>query len=904
MSVGPVGSGIRCLDGSSLGLRCCLGAPGSRSLCGCFDRPGWVEVITVPRQVQTLLFTDIVGSTDRLQDLGDAAWAALLARHHGVIRRVLAAHGGREVNTAGDGFLARFDAPAPAVRAAAAAVAGVSALEIEIRAGLHTGEVELDEEEIGGVGVHLAARVMAQAAAGQVLVSSTVRELLAGSGLRFVEFGVRQLKGFTESWRLFALDLATVQSDEAERLAWESRGLPAPAQLPHGLSDFTGRVAELDRLQTLSDAAGRDRAAGVVCVVSGTAGVGKTALAVHWAHRVADQFGDGQLYVNLRGFDPGGSVMEPADAVRGVLDTFGVPPERIPVGLEAQSALYRSLLAGKRVLIVLDNARDADHVRPLLPGAPECLVLVTSRNQLPGLVAAEGAHPLTLDLLTATEARELLAHRIGPGRMAAEPQAVDDIIASCARLPLALTIVAARAATHPGFPLGVLAAELRDARGGLDAFAGGDPATDARAVFSWSYQRLSSEAARLFRLLGLHPGPDLTVLAAASLAGVPQRQVRQLLAELGRAHLLEERTPGRFAFHDLLRAYATELAHIHDTDDERHTAIHRILDHYLHTAHAAHRLLDPHRDPLALTPPQPGVATVDLSDQTQAMAWFATEHPVLLAVLDQAAHSGFDTHTWQLAWSLTDFFDRRGHWQDFAISQRAALDAAQRLADRRGQAHAHRGLARAATRLGRYDDADSHLRHALDLFGELGDQTGQAHTHLNLGGVLNQQGRHREALSHAQQALELYRAAGHRAGQADALNAVGWFHAQLGNHQQALVDCQQALDLLRELGDRYGQAETWDSLGYAHHHLGHHSQAVTCYQQALDLYREVGDRFGEADTLARLGDTHHAADDPHSARDAWQRAVTILDQLDHPDAGHVRAKLGELIVPTGDRADT
>ena len=295
-------------------------------------------------------------------------------------------------------------------------------------------------------------------------------------------------------------------------------------------------------------------------VLSGTAGVGKTALAVHWAHQVAAQFPDGQLYVNLQGFDPGGTALEPSEAVRGFLEAFGMPATRIPAALPAQAGLFRSLLAGKRVLMVLDNAHDAGQVRPLLPGSPGCLAIVTSRDRLAGLVAREGAHPLTLDLLPAADARELLARRLGSGRVDSEPAAVDDIIAGCARLPLALTIAAARAASTPGFPLAVYGTELRGATRALDPLPGGDPATDVRAVFSWSYRALSDPAARMFRLLGLHPGPDISLAAAASLAAAPLSRARVPLDELTQAHLLAEHIPGRYTCHDLLRAYAAEQA--------------------------------------------------------------------------------------------------------------------------------------------------------------------------------------------------------------------------------------------------------------------------------------------------------------------------------------------------------
>jgi DNA-binding SARP family transcriptional activator len=338
-----------------------------------------------------------------------------------------------------------------------------------------------------------------------------------------------------------------------------------PAQLPPAVAGFTGRDDALAWLDGLATAE-----APIVATIAGTAGVGKTTLAVHWAHQVADRFPDGQLYVNLRGFDPGGQTMDPATAVRRFLDAFEIPPARVPADPDAQAALYRSLIADKRMLLVLDNARDTAQVRPLLPAAPGCLVMVTSRNQLTGLIAAANAHPITLDLLTVDEARRLLARRIGPDRVAADPDAVEQIITACARLPLALAIVA----THPHLPLHTLAHELHNSGERLDTLSTDDPHTDVRAVFSWSYSALTPPAARLFRLLGLHPGPDTSTAAAASLAALPPPQVRPLLTELTRTNLLAEPAPGRYTVHNLLRAYATDLAHRVDPDQQRRAATH------------------------------------------------------------------------------------------------------------------------------------------------------------------------------------------------------------------------------------------------------------------------------------------------------------------------------------------
>ena len=676
----------------------------------------------------------------------------------------------------------------------------------------------------------------------------------------------------------------------------QSNARRVPQQLPAAVAHFAGRAGELAMLTGLLHGRADSGGTVVISAIGGTAGVGKTALAVHWAHRVADRFPDGQLYVNLRGFDPSGQVMAPSEAVRQFLDALQMPPERIPVDLDAQAALYRSLLGGKRVLVVLDNARDTAQVRPLLPGAPGCLVLVTSRNQLTSLIATDAAHPITLDLLTDHEARELLAQRLGADRVAAEPQAVEQIITRCAYLPLALALVAARAALQPHTALHRLSDDLRDTRHRWQTLSGDDPATDVRAIFSWSYQALTPPAARLFRLLGLHPGPDIAGATAASLAGLPTSTVRPVLTELAQASLLAEYAPGRYSFHDLLRAYASDLAQRIDTDQQRHSTTHRILDHYLHTAHTANRQLFPARDPITLTPPTPGTTPEHPAGYQQAMDWFAVERPALLATVDHAAVTGFDTHTWQLAWTLDTFLDRRGHWHDWAATGRAAVAAAHRLADPTAQTRAHRNLAFAYTRLDRFDDAYTQFNQALKVATQTGDQTAQAYTHHHLSYLWQRRGNHPQALDHARQALTLFQAAGHQQGQAFALNEVGWCHALLGDYQQTLIACQQALSLFQEIGNRFGQAGTWARIGYAHHHLGNHTNASTCYQHALTLCRDLGARYYEADTLINLGDTHHATGNLQAARDAWQQALTILDDLDHPDADQLRTKLATLDV--------
>lgn len=668
----------------------------------------------------------------------------------------------------------------------------------------------------------------------------------------------------------------------------------SPAQLPPDVSGFSGRTAEVAELDAMLDGASSS-ASSSAAAVSGTAGIGKTALAVHWAHRVADRFRDGQLYVNLQGFDATGAPVQPAEAVHRFLDAFGVPAERIPDGLEAQVGLYRSLLANRRVLVVLDNAHDEDQVRPLLPGARGCMAVVTSRNRLTGLVTTTGAHPLTLDLPSAAEARDLMARRLGADRLAAEPDAVDEIVRLCARLPLALAIVAARAAMNPGFGLGVLAAELRAARGGLDEFAGADRATDARAVFSWSYRQLDPAAGTLFRLLGLHPGPDIATAAAAALCGRPQRETRPLLAELCRGHLLTEHVPGRYTCHDLLRAYATELTHNVDTDAERRGALARVVGYYAHSADAADQILNPYRDNPAPLPALPdGVDPARLDDRTQALAWFRAEYPVLLAVIRQA--SGFDDHLCPFAWILSRFFGYQGHWHDSITVLGIASAAARRLADPHLMAVAHRSLGNAHVRSGNFTDAETYLGRALKAYA--GDPVGEAHTQRSLCWLRDRQGRHEESLEHARRALELFEAAGHRPGQARALNAVGWSHAVLGRYADAVAYCDRALALQRELGDRLGQAETGDSLGYALHRLGEHTRAIESYRATIDLYREFDDRYNEADTMVSLADVHRAAGDLDAARVMWQGALDIFTRMGHPDADTTRATLDRLDAET------
>jgi DNA-binding SARP family transcriptional activator/tetratricopeptide (TPR) repeat protein len=662
-----------------------------------------------------------------------------------------------------------------------------------------------------------------------------------------------------------------------------------PRQLPAAVPYFTGRAGELAELtQMLS----QPEVAGTVVIsaIAGTAGIGKTALALHWAHQAAGHFPDGQLYVNLQGFGPSGAQLSPSAAVRLFLDGLGVTKDRMPASLDAQAALYRSLLAGRRVLILLDNARDSAQVRPLLPGSPGCLVLVTSRDQLTGLAAADAARVLILDVLAEPEAREMLALRIGEARLAAELEVAAELTGLCARLPLALSIVAARAVAQPGLSLAALADEVRAAGARLDALGTGDAATDLRTVLSWSVRQLSELSARMFRLISIHPGPDITVPAAASLAALPRLDAEQVLRDLARAHLISEHRAGRFAFHDLLRAYSLEQAAELESDAERSLALHRLLDHYLHSASNAAQLLSG-RDQIELNPPQPGVRPEDPPDPDRALAWFRAERQVLLAVIQVAADSGCLVHAWQLPWAISTFMNWYGYWHEFVWAQARAVAAAEQLGDLTAQAEAHRYLGLAWKRLDANDEAGAHFTAAAELAAEAGNDALQAMTYFNLAGFLESQGDFSAALRHSERAGHHFRTAGNPRGQAIALSGIGWLHAQLGSYHQALDVCHQALEIFRELRVQEGQAATLHSLGYAHVQLGQYAEAISCYQQASELDQDVGDQSGRAEIFIHLGDAHEAAGNLAEAIRAWKQALGVFSELGEADTQPVRTRL-------------
>jgi DNA-binding SARP family transcriptional activator len=664
-----------------------------------------------------------------------------------------------------------------------------------------------------------------------------------------------------------------------------------PRELPAAVSGFTGRTAELAALARILDEPVADSPGTVVIsAIGGTAGVGKTALALHWAHLVADRFAGGQLYVNLRGFDPSGVPMPAAEAVRGFLDALGVAPDRIPVQAEAQAGLYRSVLADRSVLIVLDNARDEQQVRPLLPASPASLVIITSRNRLAGLAAADRARLLTLDVLSPGEAVHMLTARIGASRVAAEPAAAGEIASLCGRLPLALAVAAARAEARPDFPLAVLAAELGDRAGRLDALDAGDPAASVRAVFSWSYRQLSAGGARMFRLLGLHPGPDISVPAAASLAAADEPETRRLLAELSRVHLATEHVPGRYQLHDLLRAYAADHARDTDSKPERAAAVGRVLDHYLHTARDGASTVHPSFGPIPLGSPSPGTAPEQFTGHDEALAWFEAEYHVLLAAVALAVDSGMDSHGWLISWAMHPFLATQGHSLEWSAIKRMAMAAGMR--DR--AAVIASGAHKVVGMLGDYSWVPEYYASSLKLYQKLGNRRGQALCLYSLAALAEYQGQYAEALACAEQAVGLCRGIGDKAGETELLNWVGWYRAVLGDYPQARELCREALALNTRYGSRHLEGDIWNSLGYTEFHAGDFGEAAACYTRGLSIFRTVGDRWGEADTLTNLGEVRRAVGDSLSARDAWQQALAILDDLHHPDAAKVRAKLASM----------
>ncbi|RKT55728.1 AfsR/SARP family transcriptional regulator [Saccharothrix australiensis] len=672
---------------------------------------------------------------------------------------------------------------------------------------------------------------------------------------------------------------------------------PVPRQLPPAPPYFVGRATELANLTDTLTEATRHGGTVVISALAGAGGIGKTWLALHWAHHNLHRFPDGQLFIDLRGFSPDSLPVDPTVAVRGFLDALDVDPGRIPADPQAQTALYRSLLADKRMLVVLDNAATSDQIAPLLPGGASCTVVVTSRRRLTTLISRHGAHHLHLDPLTDHEAHALLVQRLGTHRVDAEPHAVTDLLTYCRGFPLALSLIAGRAQAEPHLPLTQIVTELREP--GLAALDDDEPTGSLPTVLSWSHHALTPAQQHAFALLAIAPGPDIALPAAASLIGQPPTHTRRLLRTLTDASLLDHDPHDRYTMHDLIRAYATTTSH-HLDPTERDHALRRVLDFYTHTADTADDVLRPFRTPIPLDPPVPGVQPHPVPDTAAALAWFAAEHPHLLAAQRTAAAHDWHPTVWHLAWTTSGYHVGRGHRHDELAVWQTALDSAPHLPDATNRIlYAHRNLGRAHARLGRYDHAIDHLHRALRLTEEHHDITQQAHTHQAIALIWEHQQDFRQALHHSTRALELFRTVDEPVWHANALNSVGWFAARLGDHDTARDHCRQALTLLRRHHFPEAEANVLDSLGYIDHHTGHHHQAVEHYQQALALYRDLGSTDLAADMLDHLGHPHTALGQHHQARTAWTEALTLYRQQGrHDDAARVQRQLDALDRPT------
>lgn len=668
------------------------------------------------------------------------------------------------------------------------------------------------------------------------------------------------------------------------------RPVPVPQQLPASFGYFTGRepgMAWLD--EQLGQARTADPGRAPVAMVVGSPGVGKTALALRWAHQNRRAFPDGDLYVDLNGYGVSAPVMLERVFER-VLRALGVPWEEMPTAVDAQSALYRSLIAGKRILVLLDNAASAEEVLTLLPGSSTCFTLITSRNRLSALLVRAGAARHTLEALAPTEALGLLRDVVGARRVDEETAAAAEIARQCAHLPLALRIAADRAAEDPHAPLSGLVAELADERDRLDLLATADEDETAavRPVFFWSYQGLSPDARRVFRLLGLHRGEEVSELAAAALLGEPVARTRRLLGVLVNAHLLRKTGGDRYRCHDLLRVYAVERTVADDRPAECAAAKQRLLAWYLRAADATDRLLCPQRRHVPLDKPADAVG---LRSHADAIRWCEAEQANLVWAVRQADHDGYDEIAWKLPLALWGYFTLRTPWVDWITTYRIGLRAARRAGERAGEARTLGGLGIAYRDLRRYDEALRHYDEALEICRRIGDHYGEGWTLGSKSVALLETTRFAEALACSQAALTVFEAISDHYGYGQALFAFGESCRRLGRTAEAFDYLDRALRTRRGIGDRWGEARTTLSLADAHMAAGNATVALAEYDSALAQWRALGDRWHEARTLTALGDFLHARGDRSAGRAAWSTALEICESLGYPDVADLRDRL-------------
>jgi tetratricopeptide (TPR) repeat protein len=669
---------------------------------------------------------------------------------------------------------------------------------------------------------------------------------------------------------------------------------PVPAQLPADIPDFTGRSEQVDQLRELLTGAGGEDSPGAVRVVlvMGSGGLGKSALAVHAAHLLASQFPDGQLYANLLGAT---QPADPAEVLGRFLRDLGMHGHRIPLGEEELAAHFRTRLAGKQVLIVLDDARDAAQVIPLLPGSASCAVLVTTRNWLPELV---GSVALDLEVLSPDEGRELFTRVVGAKRVAAEPAAADEVLAACVGLPLAIRIAGARLATRSAWSVRTLADRLADERRRLDELRVGNLAV--RASFEVSFASLRREAADgagpagAFRLLGLWTGPWIRLPAASALLGESEVATGDALDALVDAHLLESLEPDRYGFHDLLRFYAADRARTQETEQHRGDAVTRLLTWYLHTAEAAAAVISPQHTRVPLEPPDGAVRPLHFTTLEEAIAWCEMERAGLMAATRLAAASGLHEIAWKLPAAAMSFYYRRSHWGDWVAAHQTGLDSARAIGDRGAQAWMLNNLGMAYGVQHRPECVEF-LEQALELYRAVGDLLGQARVEYNVANAWFDLGRYAEALEAAQRSVAIQQEIGNRYVEGLALGTVGCAYRELGQFDDAVAHFQQALAIFRDLGDLDSEADSLSDLGDTY--LGMHQvdEAIACLQDSLAIRRSIEDRAGQAATLRRLGNAQRDAGDLRLARGFLAEALRLNEDLgDDAKVAEIRAALSEI----------
>ncbi len=675
-----------------------------------------------------------------------------------------------------------------------------------------------------------------------------------------------------------------------DRFELPSQRAERPQQLPMAPPWCIGREQEFDELTTAL-VAGEANTGPSVVVVEGVAGVGKTTLALRWAHRQAEAFPDGQLYADLRGFDSRATPTRPETILRGFLLALRTEPNSIPPDPDAAAALYRSSVASRRMLIFLDNAWDADQVFPLLPGADSCAVIVTTRRHLPSL-RLRGATSLRLATLTPAGARSLLSRHLTEQVLDADVPATTAVIRRCGGLPLALALVASRVADHPSFPMSDLADELRQESTMLNAFNAGDDTSDLRAVLSWSVASLGDDAARTFRVLGLAPLSEFTAVTVACLLGCPPEVAGKNLRSLEITNLVQRYKPTRFRMHDLVRAYATELLGNEETLRYREEALHRVVDFYAAAARAADLLLYPYRT--AASPPRAPSGTERFlpNDEPAALTWFDEEHQTLLAIQRTAMNEQWPEAAWHISHGLDTYQYRRGYSSENVATSQIGLAAAEATGSLRLQASATRQLGRAHTRVGDLQNAESYLHQALELEVRAGFTAGRAHAHHDLQRVYSLLGRYDDALEHATSALKLYQLDKNLIGEAHSLNAQGRQHAQMQNFAAAESCCLRALELHTENDNTSGQVATLDALGYIAAQTGNPQDAATRYSHALALADEFRNYFAQAEINENLADALAELGAREAALQALHRAYELYaGQNRRQEAERVRARL-------------